>query len=199
MIETVSDIGTQVHVVPGKREEFLRLLREQGTVKNFECQFYRKDGSKIWISIQARAIRDQNGNLIAIEGFNQDISERKRAEEALQNAYKDLENRVEQRTAELRAANEELLKAKAAAEAATRSKSEFLANMSHEIRTPMNAVIAASDLAMGEELPPKIKHYIQIIHSSAYSLLGLINDILDFSKIEAANWFRKRIHFGSIR
>ncbi len=185
LIETVSDIGTQVHVVPGKREEFLRLLREQGTVKNFECQFYRKDGSKIWISIQARAIRDQNGNLIAIEGFNQDISERKRAEEALQNAYKDLENRVEQRTAELRAANEELLKAKAAAEAATRSKSEFLANMSHEIRTPMNAVIAASDLAMGEELPPKIKHYIQIIHSSAYSLLGLINDILDFSKIEA--------------
>jgi PAS domain S-box-containing protein len=185
LIETVTDISTQVYVDPDQRREFLHLLREQDTIKNFETQFYRKDGSKIWISIQARAIRDQNGNLLAIEGFNQDISERKRAEEALQNAYKDLENRVEQRTVELRSANEELLTAKAAAEAATQSKSEFLANMSHEIRTPMNAVIAASDLALGEELPAKVKHYLQIIHSSAYSLLGLINDILDFSKIEA--------------
>jgi len=81
-----------------------------------------------------------------------------------------------------------LTQAKEEAESATRAKSEFLANMSHEIRTPMNGVIAAADLAMGEELTPKTAHYLQIIHRSAYSLLSIINDILDFSKIEAGKF-----------
>ena len=79
----------------------------------------------------------------------------------------------------------ELIEAKKAAETATRTKSAFLANMSHEIRTPMNGVIAAADLVLNEDLPPKVKHYLEIIQSSAYSLLEIINDILDFSKIEA--------------
>ncbi len=130
------------------------------TIKN-------RKGREIPAMSSSALLKDSSGKVLGGFEFLRDLTAEVKAEERLQDAY----------------FREE--KAKKAAEAATIAKSEFLANMSHEIRTPMNGVIAAAELALSEKMSHRAEHYLKIIQSSAYSLLGIINDILDFSKIEA--------------
>ncbi|HET7852837.1 MAG TPA: sigma 54-interacting transcriptional regulator [Candidatus Methylomirabilis sp.] len=83
LVENLTDIGPQLYVEPTRRAEFIRLLQEQSAVSGLESQVHRRDGSTIWISESARAVRDPGGAVLYYEGAVQDITDRKRAEEAL--------------------------------------------------------------------------------------------------------------------
>jgi PAS domain S-box-containing protein len=127
---------------------------------DLEFRLVRKDGQVLWAALSWQPIYDTDGTCLGQRSSVRDVSERRRATEAM-------------------------LQAKEAAEAASQAKSEFLASMSHEIRTPMNGVIGMTGLLLDTALDEEQREYVETIRSSGDALLTVINDILDYSKIEA--------------
>ena len=83
LIESIKDIGTQLYVHPEDRKRFLEIREAKGFVDGFEVEFYKKDGSKFWVVINARTVKDEQGKILYIEGLIEDITIRKHAEEQL--------------------------------------------------------------------------------------------------------------------
>ena len=117
-------------------------------------------GEKRWVETDKVPYRDEAGEIVGVLLFTVDITERKRAEEVLQQA-------------------------KIAAEAANEAKGRFLANISHELGTPMNAILGMVDLALAKPIPPPALDFLRTAKESADLLLVLLNDLLDTAKIEA--------------
>jgi PAS domain S-box-containing protein len=170
LLREVTDIGRQVYVDHGRYTEFREILERDGSVSRFESQVFRKDGSTLWVSEHARAVRDACGEISYFEGALEDITARREAEGAME-------------------------KARDAAIESARLKTEFLANMSHEIRTPMNGIIGMTGLLLDTELTPRQRDFTETIVDSSEALLKIINEILDFSKIEAGMLTFEEIDF----
>ena len=141
-------------------EDEARVIRSGQAEFNREEAGLDADGNASQVMTTQVPLRDKNGRVTGLVGIGRDISHLKRVQEEMQ-------------------------KAREAAEAASQAKSEFLANMSHEIRTPLNGVMGMTDLALETELTPEQREYLETVKMSGDSLLTVINDILDFSKIEA--------------
>ena len=147
------------------RQKIMQAVKDhlEGKTSEYVCEhrMIHKDGSLRWILVRGKAIRDSQGKAIALIGTDTEITERKLAEEAI-------------------------LAAKDAAEAANKTKSAFLANTSHELRSPLNAIIGFAQVMLrNPDLSKEQQQHLGIIERSGEHLLALINEVLDMAKIEA--------------
>jgi PAS domain S-box-containing protein len=137
------------------------------------------DKGSRYIHEKCEQVNDESGRIIGFRGTVHDITELKRAEAELRRYKDQLEETVQQRTAEL-------LQARDAAQAANNAKSVFLANMSHELRTPLNAILGFSSMMRRDPaVSDSQRDNLDIINRSGEHLLSLINDVLEVAKIEA--------------
>ena len=169
---------------PDDREQTIHAYRAYvaGEIPEYKIEFRQqmKNGGWKWILSLGKIVTwDETGQPLRMLGTYTDIDERKHMEEELRQINLELENRVDERTQDLRQAME-------AAEAANHAKTVFLANMSHELRTPLNAILGFSQLLnRRSDLSPDQQQQVGIINRSGAHLLNLINDVLEMSKIEA--------------
>ncbi|MDE2110686.1 MAG: PAS domain S-box protein [Alphaproteobacteria bacterium] len=159
----LTDIASQLYTDPTRREDFKALMQAHDRVTGFVSQIRRCDGKIIWISENARAVRDWSGRIVCYEGMVEDVTAKFESERVMREGLRK-------------------------AEEANRAKSAFLAAMSHELKTPLNAVIGFSEIIKNELFGPAGQPayiaYAADIYASGTKLLSIVNDVLDVARLE---------------
>lgn len=147
-----------------------------------------RDGKVHYLETNKAPLRNADGEVVAVLGTFQDVTERLELQEEVRRHRDELELLVEERTKELQAANYALVEAE-------KAKSEFFANISHELRTPLTLILAPLESALGGsygELEPNLRKSLETVHRSGVRLLDLVSSILDVSRLEAGQMKAKR-------
>jgi PAS domain S-box-containing protein len=172
LLAGITDIKNQLYVNPEDRTEIMRRITADGFLSSYEVQYRRRDGCAIWLSLNARAVKDETGKLVCVEGMAVDITERKLAEEEILKLNQELEQRVFDRTVRLEAVNKEI--------------EAFSYSVSHDLRAPLRSIDGFSQ-ALLEEYREKLdetgKNYLERVRKAAQRMGWLIDDLLKLSRV----------------
>lgn len=153
--------------------DFIRAHLGGSATQHYELPIVSKFGTRRFLEVSTRILY-RRGQPVAIQGIGRDITDRKQAQQ-----------RLEESSRELQRKNEELSHALQMAREATQLKEQFLANTSHELRTPMNGIMGMVNLLLETNLSLDQREYAEAVNQCANDLLTIINDILDVSQIES--------------
>jgi PAS domain S-box-containing protein len=157
---------------PGRARAGYQQVFQKGTVQDYELQVRHGDGHSTPVLYNAAVYRDETGRVIGVFAAARDITERKRAEFEIRALNAGLEQRVEERTAELEAANREL--------------EAFTYSVSHDLRAPLRHVDGFSKLLLEEfavQLPEDGRHYLERIRNGTRQMGQLVDDLLNLSRV----------------
>ncbi len=172
MLNEVTNIAEQLFLRPKDRQRMLQALDDNGMIRTYEIETRQKNGNVVWISVNAKAVRNDEGQVLYYEGTTEDITERKWAEEEIIRLNATLEQRVQQRTAELEAANSEL--------------EAFAYSVSHDLRAPLRSLDGFSQVLMEDywaRLDEAGRRYLGRVRAAAQRMGFMIDDLLKLSRI----------------
>jgi PAS domain S-box-containing protein len=158
---------------PKRRAEYVRALRDQGEVRDFETVFQHRDGLPIYCSVSARLITDQQGRSERIVATLRDIGDRKRAEDAVHRLNAELEQRVVERTAKLEKANRQL--------------ETFTYSVAHDLKAPLRGIDGYGRLLLDEfadKLDDQGRQFLRNMREGTQKMNQLLDDLLVYSRLD---------------
>lgn len=222
MVDTIADIASQLFVEPEQRTGLIRSVLASDEFGRSEVRYRRKDGSCFIATLSMRAVRDDNGDVAFLEGFVEDITERKHAEQEILTLNTDLEERVRNRTAELEAVNSalkqeieyrkkaqeeiirlnlDLVRQKSALQTVNKELESFSYSVSHDLRAPLRHLDGYSRI-LEEDYAPKLdgagRKYLKRIRAAAAKMDGLVDALLQLSRMTRAEITQHSVNLSAL-